>query len=182
MQTLPRRGTPFLWPNAQDMSNLPRDADENPTAHASQQGLTPAVLPAANATTFTQAVYPKLMIPFERLVANLDKALLKQVEECLGNFLAVLPFSAGSKLYVNSPSINIHILNFLIMLGIQDTPASLQLAKARWRAKLRGKSDFQTPWSLILSGLSRDLKLYLLWQQTFAVDKNVSVIPFDKSL
>ncbi|KAG6895685.1 hypothetical protein C0992_013296 [Termitomyces sp. T32_za158] len=114
----------------------------------------------------------------------MDETLRAKVEDNPDEFLAVLPFGAGSKLYADNPSINISILNFLTSLGIQENPSDLQLAKARWRAKPKGKSDFQTPWTLLLSSFSEDLKTFLLWQQTFTVDQVVTfnVVPFDKSL
>ncbi|KAG6895684.1 hypothetical protein C0992_013295 [Termitomyces sp. T32_za158] len=64
-RALPKRNEPFLWPNAQDMTNLPKDEDENPTTHLTQQGPTPLTLPIPGAGTFTQAVFPRLVIPFE---------------------------------------------------------------------------------------------------------------------
>ncbi|KAG6875692.1 hypothetical protein C0992_002812 [Termitomyces sp. T32_za158] len=126
----------------------------------------------------------RVVIPYERLVANLDETLLQKIEALPSDYLAVIPFGAGAKLFSDNPSLNIQILNFLVSLGIQSAPEDLQLAKARWRAKPKGKSDFQAPWTLILSGFSSELLEYLVWQQTFAVDKLVTfnMFPFDKGL
>ncbi|KAG6875549.1 hypothetical protein C0992_003376 [Termitomyces sp. T32_za158] len=184
-RTLPGRKTvPMVWPNPFDMTDLPKDSDDNPNLQLTQRGPEPPVLPTINSTPFTQATYPQLAIPFERLIANLDPVLVEKVSSKTSQYLAVLPFGAGASLFAASPSINVEILNFLVTLGIQENLTALALAKARWRSKPKGKSDFQTPWTLILSGFSKDLGKYLVWQQTFAVSTMLtfSVVPFDKDL
>ncbi|KAG6874762.1 hypothetical protein C0992_006656 [Termitomyces sp. T32_za158] len=125
-----------------------------------------------------------LAIPFERLITNLDSVLVEKVTIDPDQYLTVISFGAGASLFATFPSINVEILNFIVTLSIQEDPIPLTIAKARWRSKPKGKSDFQMPWTLILSGFSMNLYKFLVWQQTFAVTPTLafSIVPFDKDL
>ncbi|KAG6893239.1 hypothetical protein C0992_010774, partial [Termitomyces sp. T32_za158] len=134
-----------------------------------------------------QAVYPCLAILFERLITNLDPVLVEKVTIDPDQYLTVIPFGAGASLFATFSSIDVEILNFIVTLGIQKDPIPLTIAKARWRSKSKGKGDFQTPWTLILSSFSSfsmNLYKFLVWQQTFAVTPTLafSIVPFDEDL
>jgi hypothetical protein len=50
------------------------------------------------------------------------------------------------------------------------------------RPHTSGRKDYSTPWALIASNVSPELSEFLLWQQTFAVNRNIAfhALPFDR--
>ncbi|KAG6893241.1 hypothetical protein C0992_010763, partial [Termitomyces sp. T32_za158] len=169
----------FVFPDP--FTEEPAGGDDNPATHTSQRGEQPHI-PAVNSTTFTQSRVPRAVIPFKRLTANLDQGLVEMVERAPDEFLAIIPFGAGSKLYKDQPMLPAHIALFLKALAIGVN--SLEVSKPVWRNKPSNKKDFETPWTLVMSGASQELKDFLIWQQTFAVSKELTftVIPFDMTL
>ncbi|KAG6894619.1 hypothetical protein C0992_005383, partial [Termitomyces sp. T32_za158] len=169
----------FVFPDP--FTEEPIGGDENPASQMTQGGDQPHI-PAVNSTTFTQSPVPRAVIPYKRLIANLDQGLVDMVERAPEEHLAIIPFGAGSKLYKNQPMLSAHIALFLEALAIGAN--EIEVSKAVWRNKPSNKKDYETPWTLILAGASQELKDFLVWQQTFAVSKELTftVVPFDMNL
>ncbi|KAF8067088.1 hypothetical protein FPV67DRAFT_1228003 [Lyophyllum atratum] len=173
----------FVYPDAFSMIGLPADQEHNPYSHTSQRGEM-AHAPVDNATPFTRSVFPRIVIPYKLLVANLDLHIVQKIEESPSDtYLAVVPHGAGNKYYRDHPNANTEILTFLNTLGIGSN-SELSIAKAVPRGKIDQKRDFERPWAMVLEGASTELREFLTWQQTFAVSRTLafSVIPFDKDL
>lgn len=158
------------------------DVASNPSIQSTQRGDEPH---SPNVSiTFTKAVFPRIVLPYSKLIANLDKHIVDLIDANPDDYLAIVPFGAGNSYYTEHPRANNDILTFIKSLGIGENPVNLSLAKASPRNKANSKRDFEKPWSMILSGASSEMRSYLLWQQTFAAHPELtfSVLPFDKSL
>ncbi|KAF8059883.1 hypothetical protein FPV67DRAFT_1674377 [Lyophyllum atratum] len=152
----------YVYPDPFSMVDLPADEELNPYIQTSQRGEMEHT-PAGNATPFTRSVFPRVVIPYKLLVANLDVHIVKKIEE--------------------SPPDTYLAVSSLSSLGIGANP-ELTIARAVPRGKIDQKRDFERPWAMVLEGASDELKEFLIWQQTFAVSRDLafSVVPFDKDL
>jgi hypothetical protein len=169
-----------------DMTDLPTDRDENPHLHVSQStavGSKPSYSPPVNAMQFTRASYPRTIIPYRDLTGNLDDNIKKAIDEEKGNYLAILPFGAGSR-YNKEFGLNLkkNLTDFLLSLGFKIE--AFDIAQVVPRTKAGRTSDFDKPWIWILECQSKRLRTYLLWYQTFAIrpDLTFTVVPFNKQL
>lgn len=173
---------PFIFPSPFLMTDLPTDVTLNPSIQSSQRGNKPHTPDIS--VTFTKAAFPRVVTPYSKLVANLDKHIVELIEAKPDDYLAVVPYSAGNSYYNEHPRANSEILAFIKSLCIGEATPNLSIAKASPRNKVNTKRDFEKPWSMILSGASTELRTYLIWQQTFASHPDItfSILPFDKSL
>lgn len=173
---------PFSFPDPFDMKDPPLDAASNPSIQSTQRGDEPHT-PSVSAT-FTRSVFPRIVTPYSKLVANLDQHIVDRINADPDNYLAIVPFGAGNSYYHEHPRANVDILAFIKSLGIGESSTDLSIAKASARNKPNSKRDFEKPWTMILSGASKELKSYLLWHQTFAVHPELTfnVLPFDKTI
>jgi len=171
--------TPFIFPNAYDMTNLPTNADENPIYHKSQQGQ-PPTLPQL--TSIPRAIFPRVTIPFSTLVANLDEQLVKIVTEAPDDYIAIVVFGAGNKYFREHPTANLEVRRFIKSLGLPDQDVTI--AKPAPKNKPNQKRDFEQPWTMIMAGAEPELRNFLLWHQTFVVTPTLafSALPFDKGV
>lgn len=175
---------PFVFPDPYDMTDLPSDRNLNPSIQQSQQGPERHV-PADKATPFTRAVFPRIVIPYKLLVANLDAVIVEQIQQAAPDtYLAVVVFGAGNKFFREHPTCNADITAFIRTLGVGDDLSNLSIAKAVPRNNPNQKRDFERPWTMVLGGAPQELKEYLVWHQTFAVHPELtfSVLPFDSGL
>jgi hypothetical protein len=166
------------------MTDLPSDRNLNPSIQQSQQGPERHV-PADKATPFTRAVFPRIVIPYKLLVANLDAVIVEQIQQAAPDtYLAVVVFGAGNKFFREHPTCNADITAFIRTLGVGDDLSNLSIAKAVPRNNPNQKRDFERPWTMVLGGAPQELKEYLVWHQTFAVHPELtfSVLPFDSGL
>ncbi|KAJ3511621.1 hypothetical protein NLJ89_g3991 [Agrocybe chaxingu] len=175
----------FRFPSARDeYFKAPTFAYENPHLDMTQRGDKPGPkqLPVATATPFTSGLFPRAVIPFDDLLANLDMALQTQIKENPENFLAVVPFGAGNKFFKANPDVNKRVRDFVATLGYNNN--GLSVHKAEPQDKPSDKRDFEKPWAMILRANDPDLCSYLVWQQTFAIDRTLAfnIVPFDKNL
>ncbi|KAF5376093.1 hypothetical protein D9615_007751 [Tricholomella constricta] len=178
-----RMPDPFIFPNAFDASVPPSNLDENPSIQSSQRG-PERHIPAVSSTTFTRAVFPRVVLSYSQLTANLDSHIVEQVDAAPDSFIAIVPFGAGNSFYREHPKVNSEVLTFVKSLGIGENLAKLSIAKATPRNKPNARRDFEKPWTMILSGASDELRDYLLWHQTFAIHPELTfhALPFDKDL
>jgi hypothetical protein len=166
------------------MTDLPSDRNLNPSIQQSQQGPERHV-PADKATPFTRAVFPRIVIPYKLLVANLDAVIVEQIQQAAPDtYLAVVVFGAGNKYFREHPTCNSDITSFIKTLGVGDDLSNLSIAKAVLRNNPNQKRDFERPWTMVLGGAPQELKEYLVWHQTFAVHPELtfSVLPFNSGL
>ncbi|GLB44701.1 putative RNase H [Lyophyllum shimeji] len=173
----------YVYPDPSSMVDLPTDEDQNPSIQTSQRGEMDHI-PVDNATPFTRSVFPRVVIPYKLLVANLDSHIVEKIEESPPDtFLAVVAFGAGNKFFREHPNANSEVLTFLKTLGIGTNP-DLSVARAVARNKPNQRRDFERPWTMVLEGASDELKEFLVWQQTFAVSRDLAfnVLPFDTGL
>lgn len=96
---------------------LPMGVDENFVHQMSQAGEQPHI-PMVNTTTFTQALVPRLVIPFKYLIASLDQGLVDIVMQDPEAFLAIILFRAGPKLFKANSTLSAKIALFLESLVI----------------------------------------------------------------
>lgn len=169
-----------------DMTNLPTHRDENPHLQMSQStavGRVPTHKPPVDAMQFTLAQFPKVIIPYKDLVANMDDNIVKAIEEQRGHYLAIIPFGAGSK-YNREHGANIkkNLTDFILSLGFRND--SFDVAQVIPKTKSGRSQDFDKPWIWILECESKRLWAFLLWFQTFAVrpDLTFSIVSFSKKL
>ncbi|KAG6874734.1 hypothetical protein C0992_006789, partial [Termitomyces sp. T32_za158] len=169
----------FIFPDP--FLEVSTEREDNPADQMSQREEQPH-FPAVNATPFTQTPVPRVIIPYKRLTANLDQGLVDMVDQNTDEFLAIIPFGAGPKLFKGNPTLSTKIALFLETLAIGTN--NLDVSKAIWKNRPSGRKDFETPWTLILAGASQELKEFLVWQQTFVVSQELtfSVVSFDKEI
>ena len=175
---------PFVFSDPYDMMDLPSDRNLNPSIQQSQQGPERHVL-ADKATPFTRAVFPRIVIPYKLLVANLNAVIVEQIQQAAPDtYLAVIVFGAGNKYFREHPTCNADITSFTKMLGVGDDLSNLSIAKAVPCNNPNQKCDFERPWTMVLGGAPQELKEYLVWHQTFVVHPELtfSVLSFDSGL
>ncbi|KAJ7601952.1 hypothetical protein DFH06DRAFT_1311712 [Mycena polygramma] len=178
----------FKLPDPHATEGLPTDVDKNPHLHTTQRGPKPADIPEHTAIPWTQAIYPRAVIPYADLVANIDPLVRREIDANPEKYLAVVPYGAGKKFLAENPRICEDILKFLRSLGYpyeglddgDDDPLELVIPKKAGPAG----GTFAKPWTLLLSNASDAAREFLLWFQTFAVNTSVTfhVLAFDKDL
>ncbi|KAF5381553.1 hypothetical protein D9615_005523 [Tricholomella constricta] len=64
----------------------------------------------------------------------------------------------------------------------RDEHQKLSISRPVARSRPNQKRDFEKPWTMVLDGASPELRAFLLWQQTFAVSRELAfhALPFDK--
>ncbi|KAF5371504.1 hypothetical protein D9615_009583, partial [Tricholomella constricta] len=160
----------FVFPNAFDMKDLPTLSDQNPAIQQSCQGPLPFT-PAPAAIAFTRAALPRSVIPMTTLLNNLHLTISEEVEKNPENYLAIVPFGAGNRLFRDHPHLNTDIVNFLRSLGIGSEDQKLSISRPVARSRPNQRRDFEKPWTMVLDGASAELRSFLLWQQTFAISR-----------
>ena len=160
-----------------NMEGLPLNRNENPFYMISCEGGAPCYPPTT--VSFTRAPFPKVVIPFKSLIANLHPDLVNTIKMNPTDYLAIIPFGAGKKFNEDHPMAGALYTEFIKTFGLDLK--GLTIAKPMPTTAL--KSDFGAPWVYILKGGSNDLQSFLLWQQTFAAKSKIafSVVPFDTS-
>lgn len=169
----------FIFPDPFVAGVEPASKDENPHLQTSSRDPAPSPL-ATSPTPFTKGPFPRVVIPLVHLLGNIDLEQAKVAQETLNDYLAIVVFGAGKQFFTERPIINKEIETFLHSLSLDTTNISIAKAKPRGPAS----KDFDKPWPLFLTGASAELRTFLLWQQTFAISKDLAfhALPFDKNL
>ena len=161
-----------------NMQGLPLNRDENPFYMKSCEGAHPYLPPKT--VSFTRAPFPKVVISFKDLTANLHPDLVNTIKASPADYLAIIPFGAGKKFNEDHPLAGALYTEFIKTLGFDLQGLSITKATPASAPK----SDFEAPWIYILEGGSKELRSFLLWQQTFAMWSKTafSVVPFDTNV
>jgi hypothetical protein len=181
----------YVPPDPRDMTGLPTNADENPHLHTSQRG--PAPTKPSGHLPFTDAVFPRIVIQMEHLLANVAKQQSDIIKASSNDYIAIIPFGAGNRFFDSQPKASQHILEFLngLDFGTLDsdgnarqaleliTPDALDKGGEKGHTK-----EFVKPWAMFLANAATDIRNYLLWQQTFPISRDIvfHALPFDKNL
>lgn len=171
----------FPLPDAFDFGAPAAERDMNPHIKQTGGGDIPT-LPAKINTHFTRADFPKVVIPYDKLVANIAPEQIEQIQKNPAGHIAIVPLGAGKKYYRDNENCNWDILAFLKSFGFAGND-DIHLAKPIPR-NANEKRDYEPPFPMILKGASAELRAYLLYQQTFALkaDLAFNAIPFDTAV
>ncbi|EPS96359.1 hypothetical protein FOMPIDRAFT_1053294 [Fomitopsis schrenkii] len=209
---LPKRATmvpleknAYPWP---DPLALPDNTIGDPHSRLTRDEEPAPAIPKSR-VAFTDAIFQRLHIPLDTLVAGLREQQAVEVKNAPENFLALIPYGAGHALYNDHPKLGREVLAFLKTLRFADTEArdtadeALQAiieagTPTQVEAALRAQDDrnpdtegvqiimptssrkggtrdrYALPWAMFLRGGSERLWTYLLYQQTFAVRKDLA--------
>ncbi|KAF8895868.1 hypothetical protein CPB84DRAFT_1748277 [Gymnopilus junonius] len=97
---------PFNLPKLDDMTGLPTNIKENPHTQMSQKSPFPNIAPSPK-VPYMRAIFPRVVIPWEQLIYNLDDGQLAAITDNLDAFIAIVPFGAGDKYYRDHPTCNL---------------------------------------------------------------------------
>ena len=167
-------------------TNIPANRDKNPHLQSSQTsptGKKPAHKPPVNALQFTNAIFPKVVIPYKDLMGNFDDNIKEVIEVKPEKYLAIIPFCARNKFTrENGASTKKEYTNFLVSLGFDKN--SFETAQAAPKSSTGCSNDFDKPWVWILESNIREMRTFLLWYQTFTIKPSLTftVVPFDKKI
>jgi hypothetical protein len=115
----------------------------------------------------------------KQLTMNLHPNLIEIINQSPSKFLAVVPFGGGKKFNEDNIMAGAQITLFIKSLATDQECEELSVAKAT--PATPPKKEFDPPWIYILEGGSPNLRQFLLWQQTFALNPKLAftIIPFD---
>ncbi len=167
---------PYKFPDPRAMANLPTAADDFPYNKFTRSGDTPATLPAGSAAPFTNTTFPQVFIPWNHITAGFSEEIHDAITASPQKFIAVVPFGAGPKFYVDNRRADLMLKTFLKGLNFPDKgkltvffPLEVKedkKSKSRDEGRSR-RSAFDKPWPLIVTGFSEDFSKFLLWHQCF---------------
>ncbi|KAJ7727578.1 hypothetical protein B0H16DRAFT_1428949 [Mycena metata] len=165
---------PYTMPDPEDMTGLPTYADQNPNAQMTKGNPEPEVLPCVERITvpYTLGTFPRISMPFPRLTQNMSPGQVQGIEAAPKQYIALLPHGTGRSFYQRRPHANREAKAFIESFDLDTDGIDIALPIAHHPGKK--PRDFDGPWPMILSGASPELRDFLLWYQTFAVNENVT--------
>jgi hypothetical protein len=167
------------------MVGLPTKATENSHIQETQNDPVPDHLPDLDniRIPFTFAIFPRIVVPFNILTQNMVMAQVDPIKAELKKYITLLPHGAGKQYYDHNPHANKMAQEFIESLemptiSVENIDVALPIVHHK------PKCEFDGPWPMILTGASPELAAFLLWHQTFSVNRRLTfhTIPFDQSL
>ncbi|KAK0495620.1 hypothetical protein EDD18DRAFT_1354121 [Armillaria luteobubalina] len=154
----------------------PMNREEYPYDKLTKAGQFAPLPPSKN--TFTDAAYPKIHIPFRKLVEDLSRGQKAALKEDHEQYIVVIPFGAGPKFYQSYTTLKQDVVAFLDGFQIEKGDYRISLPSECLSKKVQ---DYQTPWPFFIEGAATLLQNFLLWQQTFPIDKKLvlNFLPVD---
>lgn len=136
---------------------------------------------------FTKNDFPLIQLPAHLILQGTSKEQKEMIEKNPDDVLAILPFGTGASHWQrqNPKQYAVDVLNFF-KTGMQHpadrdgldiiAPAAIAQDGATKKARL-----FEGPWCLFLQGFEAGFRDWLVWQQTFAVNRflTFSVLPIN---
>ncbi|KAJ7143650.1 hypothetical protein C8R46DRAFT_1132648 [Mycena filopes] len=172
---------PYVFPDPENMMGLPINKEKNPNTQSTKPDPEPQVIPCVERikVPFTLGTFPRIIIPFSILTGKMNPAQVEGIAGAPEDHVALLPHGAGRAFYQRRPHANREVLKFLETLDLDTDGIDVALPIAHHTGK-QGR-DFDGPWPMILTGASEELKAFLLWYQTFAVNESLTfhAISFD---
>jgi len=107
----------------------------------------------------------------------MHEAMVKQVQDHLGQYVTIIPFGAGPHLTQNNPELTKDIETFLKSFGFPDSD-HLQVANPAPRITPKAGTCFVKLFPYLLLNPPDPLHHLLLWQQTFAFQLNGQSLAF----
>ncbi|KAH9916363.1 uncharacterized protein B0H18DRAFT_1124276 [Fomitopsis serialis] len=106
----------YPWPNP---LAPPKGVDEDPHRKRTRD-VEPSTATPTTRVAYTDAVYDRLYIPLDKLIANVCDEQAKVIKEAPDEFLAVLLYGGGASLFREQPRINRDVLSFMKTLRFED--------------------------------------------------------------
>ncbi|KAJ6449936.1 hypothetical protein DFH09DRAFT_1352488 [Mycena vulgaris] len=119
----------------------------------------------------------RIVVPFPMLTGDVNTGQLAPILAAPQDFLAILTHGAGPKYYKEHPHANWEVMKLLDMLDLDTEDIDVALPMPQHASKRK----FKGPWPIIMTGVSTELKDFLLWYQTFSVNTKLTfhVTTFD---
>ncbi|KAK0184581.1 hypothetical protein F5146DRAFT_1169567 [Armillaria mellea] len=181
---------PYNFPDPRATANLPTASDMFPYDKLTHSGEAPETLPAGSTSPFTDAIYPRVFIPWNHITASFPEDICSAIASSPEKFIAAVPFGAGPKFYEDNCQADLMLKTFLEGLDFSDKgkltvffPLKVKEdKKSRNREEDRTRrSAFDKPWPLIVTGFSEAFGTFLLWNQCFAMASQSiwNLVPFN---
>ena len=122
-----------------NMEGLPLNREENPFWMRTCEGAPPCLPPTT--VSFTRAPFPKVVLSFRDLTANLHPDLVNTIKSNPADYLTIIPFGAGKKFNEDHPMAGALYTEFIKTFSLDLE--GLSIAKATPASA--PKSDFGAP-------------------------------------
>ncbi|PBK84289.1 hypothetical protein ARMGADRAFT_943769, partial [Armillaria gallica] len=181
---------PYKFPDPHATANLPTASETFPYDKLTRSGKTPETLSAGSDTPFTDAIYPRVFIPWNHITASFPEDIRTAIAESPEKFIAAVPFRAGPKFYEDNRRADLMLKTFLKGLDFPDKGKITVFfpLEAKEDKKSRNREEghtrrsaFDKPWPLIVTGFSEKFGKFLLWNQCFAMASQAiwNLVPFN---